>query len=100
MARGWNTFSGGSIIQRGDVLPTCKGIGVPAEESDQRKRSKAVIYVEDALILLSIGLLFWLGVLNRRETWAQVAMIPVLGMLLIVLVRRVRRVHRVMRGRK
>jgi len=71
---------------------------VPSKGSDGRKVSRLVIYVEDGLILLSIALLFWLWVLHRREDWARIAMIPVLGMMLVVFVHRVSRVHRAMRN--
>ena len=73
---------------------------MPSKGSDSRNVSKLIIHVEDGLILLSIGLLFWLWVLHRREAWAQIAMLPVLGMMLIVFVHRVTRVHRAMRNRQ
>jgi len=71
---------------------------VPEVQSPKRRVSKAVVYFEDGLIVLSVGLLFWLGVLNRQERWARVAMLPVLGMMLVVFVHRMFRVHRAMRG--
>ena len=58
--------------------------------SDGRKRS---VYIEDGLIIVSIALLFWLGVLERDQRWAQLLMGGVLVVMLTVLVRRLRRVH-------
>jgi len=72
---------------------------VLADKSGKDPVSKAVVHVEDALILVSVGLLFWLGVLHRREAWAQIAMVPVLGMMVVVFVHRLGRLRRVMRGR-
>lgn len=59
----------------------------------QRPR-KTAMYVEDALIVISIGLLFWLAVLERHEGWAQIALVGVLIVMAVVLVRRFRRFNR------
>ena len=64
------------------------------DDTERHREQRRGIYVEDALILISIGLLFWLGVLERHETWAQIAMGVLLLVMLMVFVRRVRRVRR------
>ena len=69
-------------------------------DPDEQKVPKMVIHVEDAVILISIGLLFWLGVLKRHEAWAQMALLGVLVVMAVVLVRRFRRVHRGFRRRE
>ncbi len=58
------------------------------------------IYIEDGLILLSIGLLFVLTIFFRREAWAQWALGAVFLLMLIVFVRRFSRAHRAFKGRR
>jgi membrane protein implicated in regulation of membrane protease activity len=67
---------------------------VPEADGDKGKKLKRSILIEDVLILVSIGELFWLGVLKRTELWAQIAMGVVAVVMLVVLVRRLKRVHR------
>ena len=68
------------------------------EESGKDNRARAFgVYIEDVLILVSIGLLFWLGVFERHKASGQVALGVVLVVMVIILVRRVRRLHRAFR---
>ena len=64
------------------------------EPDQDRKPQKIGVYAEDALILLCIALLFWLGVLHRHEAWAQIVLGLVLVVMLVVFFIRMRRVHR------
>ena len=73
---------------------------MPENRPGKDPPAKTLIHVEDGLILVSIGLLFWLGVLKRHQTWAQVAMIPVLAMMVVVLIHRLGRLRRAMQGRR
>ena len=69
-------------------------------EPDKEKRpAPGGLFVEDALILLSIGLLFVLAVFFRREQWGQRALVAVLLAMAVVFVRRIRRIHRAFKGR-
>jgi hypothetical protein len=71
---------------------------VSGEESQKDSRTRTPgVYIEDAVTLVSIGLLFWLGVFRRHETSGQIALGVVLLVMVIVLVRRVRRLHRAFR---
>jgi len=71
---------------------------VSGEEPEKDSRAKTPgVYIEDALILVSIGLLFWLVVFRRHETSAQIALGVILLVMVIVLVRRVRRLNRAFR---
>ena len=72
-----------------------------SEGDGERKQKRATgIYVEDALILVAIAVLFWLGVFHRRESWAQAALVAVLIVMGVVFVRRIRRVHRAFRQKQ
>jgi len=69
-------------------------------EPDKEKRAgPSGLFIEDALILLSIGLLFVLSIFFRREQWGQIALLAVLLVMVVVFVRRIRRTHRALRGR-
>lgn len=67
--------------------------GAQQVKEKRTSRKKTSIYIEDALIIVSIALLFWLGVLERNERWAQLLMGGVLLVMLTVFIRRIRRVH-------
>jgi hypothetical protein len=74
---------------------------VPANQSEgEQTGHSVVVYVEDGLIILSIGFLFWLGVFHRAEAWAQGVLVLVLIMMAVVFVARVRRVQRALRKRE
>ncbi len=60
----------------------------------ERKRLKRSIIIEDTLILLSIAMLFLLGVLYRHHGWAQIILFFVFLLMLAVFIRRTRRVKR------
>ncbi len=60
----------------------------------EKSTSKKQIYVEDALIILSIAALFVLGVFFRDELWGQVGLGVVLLVMVVVFFFRFRRVHR------
>lgn len=63
-------------------------------DSPQDKRPRTVgNYIEDALIFVSIGLLFVLTVFFRRELWAQFGLLAVFVVMLTVFVRRLSRAH-------
>lgn len=68
--------------------------GVSNSEDENPGGTGRGVYVEDALILASVGLLFWLGVFRRGEAWAQIALLGVLALMVVVMVRRLRRAHR------
>ncbi len=71
------------------------------DESSERKGQKSLaVYVEDALILVSVALLFVLAVFYRGRTWGQVALLVVLAVMVIIFVRRLRRTHRAFKGRE
>ena len=70
---------------------------MPEADGDKGRELKRIILIEDVLILVAIGELFWLGVLKRTELWAQIAMGVVAVVMLVVLVRRLKRVHRAFR---
>ncbi len=55
---------------------------------------KRVIICEDVLILVSIALLFVLGVFYREALWGQIALGGLLVVMIVVLVARYRRVHK------
>lgn len=63
----------------------------PEGSENKTKRS---LHLEDVIILISVGLLFWLGVLRRHETVAQVLLVGVLIVMLVVFLRRIRRTYR------
>ena len=69
-------------------------------DGERKQKRTAGIYVEDALILIAIAVLFWLTVFHRREAWAQTALIGVLIVMGVIFVRRVRRVHRAFRNKQ
>ena len=69
------------------------------EPNQEKRPGPDGLFVEDALILLSIGLLFVLTVFFRREQWGQMALLAVLLVMVVVFVRRLRRTHRAFRGR-
>ena len=69
-------------------------------DGERKQKRTAGIYVEDALILIAVAALFWLGVFHRTETWAQRALIGVLIVMGVVFVRRIRRVHRAFRHKQ
>jgi membrane protein YdbS with pleckstrin-like domain len=64
----------------------------------ERGQPRRSVYVEDALILLSIAALFVLGVFFRTEWWGQVGLGAVLIVMAVVFVIRFRRVHRAFTG--
>jgi len=69
-------------------------------EADKEKRpGSSGLFIEDALVLLSIGLLFVLTIFFRRKQWGQMALMAVLLMMVVVFVRRLRRTHRAFKGR-
>ncbi|KPK62494.1 MAG: hypothetical protein AMK73_05995 [Planctomycetes bacterium SM23_32] len=68
-------------------------------QDQDRHESRAAIYVEDSLILLSIAALFVLTVFFRRQWWGQVGLGLVLAIMGVVFVFRFRRVHRAFTGR-
>lgn len=61
-------------------------------QSDEDIKKK--LYIEDALILGSILMLFWLGVFERNETWAQWELVGIFLIMLVVFIRRIRRTYR------
>ena len=69
-----------------------------SESPEQKARRCRHIVIEDALILVSIALLFVLAVFFRRESWAQWALGGVLVTMVIVFLRRSRRTHRAFKG--
>jgi hypothetical protein len=69
-------------------------------DDEDSKRLRRSIYIEDALIIASIAVLFWLGVFHRTRPWAQLALAGVALIMLIVMVRRARRVRRAFKGRQ
>ena len=69
------------------------------DESPETKGDKEWwIYVEDALIVVAIALLFVLTVFFRNEPWGKWALTALLLVMLIVFVRRLRRAHRAFKG--
>ena len=70
------------------------------ESGQQKKRSSPAIYIEDALILVAIGLLFVLTIFFRDERWGQLALAGVFVAMLVVFIRRFRRTHRAFKGRE
>ena len=66
-------------------------------DSDNGGGRKTAIYVEDAVILASIALLFVLTIFYRREMWAQILLGVVLVAMAVVLVRRVKRFNKAFR---
>ena len=70
------------------------------QPSDQHEPREPGIYIEDALILVSIVLLFALAIFFRFEAWGQAALVGVFAVMLVVFVRRLRRVHRAFKGRR
>lgn len=66
---------------------------MPPGQPDDKDVKKS-LYLEDFLILASVGLLLWLGVFQRHETWAQWELAGVLVIMLIVFIRRIRRTYR------
>lgn len=64
------------------------------DTEEKHEEDRTAIYVEDGLILLSIGVLFALGVFYRQETWAQIVLGGVLLLMLVIFVRRYRRAKR------
>lgn len=70
-------------------------------DSPQDKRPTGVAtYLEDALIVVSIGLLFVLTIFFRREAWGQRALLAVFVVMLIVLVRRLLRAQRAFKNQE
>ncbi|MHC4788390.1 MAG: hypothetical protein ACYS8K_04190 [Planctomycetota bacterium] len=61
--------------------------------------TKAALFLEDVLIVLSLVALFVLAVFFRREWWGQVGLGCVLVVMVVVLFFRFRRVHRKFTGR-
>jgi membrane protein YdbS with pleckstrin-like domain len=70
----------------------------PPSDPDRRPTGKR-IYIEDALILLSIAALFVLTVFFRHTWWGQVCLGFVLIVMAVVFFFRFRRVHRAFTGR-
>ena len=69
-------------------------------ETDKEKRpGSSGLFIEDALIILSIGLLFVLTIFFRREQWGQIALVALLLVMAVVFVRRIKRIHRAFKGR-
>ena len=69
-------------------------------ESDKDKRPiSGGVFIEDALIVFSIGLLFVLTVFFRDEPWGQRALLAVLVVMVVVFVRRIKRTHGAFKGR-
>lgn len=66
---------------------------------EDERRKPVGFYIEDALILVSIGLLFVLTVWFRYETWGRFALLAVLLVMAVVFVRRLRRTHRALKGK-
>lgn len=63
-------------------------------DAQSDKNVKKKLYIEDALILGSILMLFWLGVFERNESWAQWELVGLLLIMLVVFIRRIRRTYR------
>ena len=55
---------------------------------------KRAIIFEDVLILVSIALLFVLGVFYREALWGQIALGGVLVVMIVVFIARSRRMHK------
>ena len=70
---------------------------MPQHDPNRQKARRTAIHVEDAFILISIGLLFWLGVLEKHERWAKIGLLGVLVVMAVVLMRRFRRFDRAVR---
>lgn len=70
------------------------------EKQGTSKETRGRLYVEDALILVSIGLLFWLGVVKRHQPVAQVLLGAVFIIMLVVFVRRIRRTYRAFKEKR
>lgn len=70
----------------------------PFAEQEEGSAGRAAIYVEDALILLSVAALFVLAVFCRTNLWGQVGLGVVLVVMIVVFIRRFRRVHRAFKG--
>lgn len=63
------------------------------QSNDDNDDVKTKLYIEDGLILGSILMLFWLGVFERNEAWAQWELGGILLIMLIVFIRRIRRTY-------
>lgn len=73
---------------------------MPSEQQDDEQQTRRNLYVEDALILVCIGLLFWLGVLRRHQPVAQILLGAVFIVMLVVFVRRIRRTYRAFKDKR
>ena len=69
------------------------------DQERERAVKKAALYIEDALIVLSVIALFVLGVFFRERLWGQVCLGAVFAVMAAVLWFRFRRVHRAFTGR-
>ena len=78
------------------MVRTGQNNGEAQLEKEQKKRA---IYIEDALILLSVAALFGLGVFFRDRIWAQLLLTGVLGVMVVVFFRRFRRLKSLLKNR-
>ena len=68
-------------------------------DEQSRKQGKHLwVYIEDALLLVTIVLLFVLTIFFRHELWAQYVLAALLVLMLIVFIRRLRRASRAFKG--
>ena len=68
-------------------------------ESDEDRPPRARgLYLEDAVILVSIGALFVLTVFFRHTPGGKLGLVLLLALMLVVFVRRLTRVHKAFRG--
>jgi hypothetical protein len=72
---------------------------VSSKERDNEQETRRSLHLEDVMILVCIGLLFWLGVFRRREPEAQLLLGAVFIVMLVVFIRRVRRTYRAFKDR-
>jgi membrane protein YdbS with pleckstrin-like domain len=66
----------------------------PFPEDEGPAASKAMLYVEDALILLAVAALFVLGVFFRHTWWGMAGLAVVGVVMAVVCFFRLRRAHR------
>ena len=67
------------------------------KKQDNDEETRRRLHLEDLIILVSVGLLFWLGVFHRHKLWAQIELVALLIVMLVVFIRRVRRTYRAFR---
>jgi len=70
----------------------------PFREDEEGSGSKAMLYFEDALILLAVAALFVLGVFFRHTVWGKAGLAVVAAVMAVVCFFRLRRVHRAFTG--